>query len=230
VTCVTAQNTLGFQALQAMPLALVRAQLRAVLDDLAPEAMKSGFLAGLDAITALELEAAETALPPLVIDPVCVDKHGKQILDDTVLAAIKSVLLPRALLVTPNAAEAAVLTGMPVKGQRDMEAAADALLAQGAHAVLLKGGRIGTDRSPDLLAVETGLREWLDTERVHTTAVLGAGDTLAAAVASRLAWGFSLVEAVRLSKAYVTECLKVSLEIGRGQGPIGHIRAPRERL
>ena len=225
VTCVTAQNTLGVQAILAMPPSLIRAQIRAVLDDLAPEVMKTGFLAGIDAIDAIEQEAAEGTLPPLVVDPVCVDKHGKQILADSVVAAIKSVLLPRALLVTPNAAEATVLTGLPVKNQRDMEAAACALLEQGAHAVLLKGGRIGTDRSPDLLAVETGAREWLDTGRVATTAVLGAGDTMAAAIASRLAWGATLVEAVRLSKEYVTECLKVSLEIGRGQGPIGHIPA-----
>lgn len=223
VTCVTAQNTLGVQAVLAMPPSLIRAQIRAVLDDLAPEVMKTGFLAGIDAIDAIEQEDAEGTLPPLVVDPVCVDKHGRQILADSVVAAIKSVLLPRALLVTPNAAEATVLTGLPVKNQRDMEAAAGVLLEQGAHAVLLKGGRIGTDRSPDLLAVETGAREWLDTGRVATTAVLGAGDTLAAAIASRLAWGATLVEAVRLSKDYVTECLKVSLEIGRGQGPIGHI-------
>lgn len=78
--------------------------------------------------------------------------------------------------------------------------------------------------------METGHREWLDTQRVATIAVLGAGDTLAAAIASRLAWGATLVEAVRLSKTYVTGCLQVSLEIGRGQGPIGHIRAEYEHL
>ncbi len=150
---------------------------------------------------------------------------ASRFLSDAVVAAIKSVLLPRAIIVTPNAAEASVLTGLPVRGERDMEAAAEALLEQGAHAVLVKGGRIGTDRSPDLLALETGIREWLDTPRVATTAVLGAGDTLAAAIACRLAWGASLVQAVRMSKAYVTACLKVSLEIGGGQGPIGHTLA-----
>jgi hydroxymethylpyrimidine/phosphomethylpyrimidine kinase len=230
VTCVTAQNTLGLRAIREMPFAIVRAQIQAVLEDLAPEVVKTGFLAGVDAIRAIDMEAAAGTFPPLVVDPVCVDKHGRQILADSVVEAIKSVLLPRAVLVTPNAAEAAVLTRLQIKCERDMEAAAAVLLEQGARAVLVKGGRIGTDRSPDLLATETGAREWLDTPRVATTAVLGAGDTLAAAVASRLAWGASLAEAVRLSKAYVTACLKVSLEIGRGQGPIGHILASGEPL
>jgi hydroxymethylpyrimidine/phosphomethylpyrimidine kinase len=228
VTCVTAQNTLGVSAIERLPAAIIVAQIRAVLDDLAPEAAKTGFLAGIEAIEAIE--AVADALPPLVVDPVCVNKHGKQILDDSVVAAITSVLLPRAILVTPNVAEAGVLTGLPVKSERDMEMAADVLLEHGVHAVLMKGGRIGSDRSPDLFATETGVREWLDTPRIATTAVLGSGDTLAAAIAARLAWGASLLEAVRLSKAYVTACLRVSLEIGRGQGPIGHIPADSKEL
>ena len=228
VTCVTAQNTLGVSAIERMPPAIVVAQIRAVLDDLEPEAAKTGFLGGLGAIEAIEAVADQ--LPPLVVDPVCVNKHGQQILDDSVVAAMKRVLLPRAILVTPNVAEAGVLTGLPVRSERDMELAADALLEHGMHAVLIKGGRIGSDRSPDLFATETGMREWLDTRRVATTAVLGSGDTLAAAIAARLAWGASLVEAVRLGKAYVTACLRVALEIGRGQGPIGHILADRDEL
>ncbi len=227
VTCITAQNTIGVSAIERLSSGIIIAQIRAVLDDLAPEAAKTGFVAGIEAIGAIEIVA--DALPPLVVDPVCVNKHGAQILDDSVVAAIKRVLLPRAILVTPNVAEARVLTGLVVNDERDMEAAADELLAQGAHAVLIKGGRIGSDRSPDLLAMETGTREWLDTQRVATTAVLGAGDTLAAAIAARIAWGASLVEAVRLGKAYVTACLRVALEIGRGQGPVGHVPANGER-
>jgi hydroxymethylpyrimidine/phosphomethylpyrimidine kinase len=223
VTCVTAQNTLGVCGIERMSPALISAQIVAVLDDLAPEAAKTGFLAGIGAVEAIDSLADR--LPPLVVDPVCVDKHGRQILDDATVAAIRRVLLPRAALVTPNVAEARVLTGQPVTTQQEMESAATALLHAGARAVLIKGGRLGTDRSPDLLAVGDGFREWLDAPRVATTAVLGTGDTLAAAIASRLAWGSPLVEAVRLGKAYVTACLHVALEIGRGQGPIGHVPA-----
>jgi hydroxymethylpyrimidine/phosphomethylpyrimidine kinase len=225
VTCVTAQNSMGVRAIERLSTAMVAAQIEAVLDDLAPEAAKCGFLAGPAALAALE--SLQERLPPLVADPVCVDKHGRQILDDATVAAMRRVLLPCAVLLTPNVAEAGVLTGRPVRTCADMETAADLLLGMGARAVLIKGGRLGLDRSPDLLAFGDGRRRWLDTPRVATTAVLGTGDTLAAAIASRLAWGASLEDAVHLGKQYVTACLGVALEIGQGQGPIGHIPASK---
>jgi len=130
VTCVTAQNTLGVQAIERMPTALIEAQLVAVLDDLAPEAAKTGFLAGTAAIEAIA--AVADRLPPLIVDPVCVDKHNRQILSDETLAALQAIVLPRATLVTPNLAEAAVLTGREVRDRAGMEAAAAALLETGA--------------------------------------------------------------------------------------------------
>jgi hydroxymethylpyrimidine/phosphomethylpyrimidine kinase len=223
VTCVTAQDTVGVTAIMRVPRDLIQAQITAVLDDFAPEAAKTGFLAGVEAIEAIE--AIATRLPPLVVDPVCVDKHGRQILDDGVLSRMREVLFPRAVLVTPNIAEAGVLTGRPIHTTDDMSAAARSLLSAGVAAVLVKGGRLGGGRSPDLLAQRDGSQEWLDVPRVATTAVLGAGDTLAAAIAARLAWGSELREAVHQAKAYVTACLEQSLEIGRGQGPVGHVIA-----
>jgi len=210
VTCVTAQNTVGVQAIERMPMALVLAQITAVLDDLAPEAAKTGFLAGPAAITAIA--AVAERLPPLVVDPVLVDRHNRPILGDDTLAA----------LLTPNLAEAALLSGREVRGRAGMEAAAAVLLEVGAAAVLIKGGRLGTDRSPDLLVTRAGMREWLDAPRVPTSAMHGSGDTLAAAIAARLAWGADIPTAVRLAKTYVTTCLEGALEIGQGQGPVGH--------
>lgn len=223
VTCVTAQNTLGVRAIERLSRELVLAQITAVLDDLRPEAAKSGFLAGTAAIEAIA--ASADRLPPLVVDPVCVDKHNRQILGEETLAALRTSIVPLAALITPNLAEAALLTGRDVRDRAGMEAAAEELLAMGAGAVLIKGGRLGTDRSPDLLAGRDGLREWLDAPRIHTAAVHGSGDTLAAAIASRIAWGATLASAVRLGKAYVTACLDAALEIGRGQGPVGHVPA-----
>lgn len=222
VTCVTAQNTLGVQAIHRISIELVRAQIVAVLDDLTPEAAKTGFLAGQDALAAIESLAER--LPPLVVDPVCVDKHGRAIWDAAMLDRFRRVLLPRAVLLTPNVAEAALLTGRPVTSRGEMAAAAAALLADGAHAVLIKGGRLGGEGSPDLFATAGG-RTWLEAPRVHTTAVLGTGDTLAAAIACRLAQGADLALAVALGKAYVSRCLAVALEIGHGQGPVGHVPA-----
>ena len=224
VTCVTAQDSVSVHAIQRIPGELVRAQIEAVLDDLAPEAAKTGFLAGIEALEAIR--SLIDRLPPLVVDPVCVDKHGRRIVDDAMLAALRDVLLPRAALVTPNLDEAAVLTGLEVRTTVGMEEAGTALLDAGVRAVLIKGGRLQhAERSPDLLAMADGLREWLDVPRVHTTAVHGTGDTLSAAVAARLARGLGVREAVHHAKAYVTACLGQSMEIGRGQGPIGHVLA-----
>lgn len=224
VTCVTAQNTVGVRAIERMPMEIVLAQITAVLDDLAPEAAKTGFLAGPAAIDAIAAVAAR--LPPLVVDPVCVDKHNRQILDDTTLTALRTTLFPCAALITPNVAEAALLTQRDVRNRDDMAAAATLLLDAGAVAVLIKGGRLGTGHSPDLLATRTGVWEWLDAPRVATIAVHGSGDTLAAAITARLAWGADILTAVRLAKMYVTACLQQALEIGQGQGPIGHMPAP----
>lgn len=223
VTCVTAQNTLGVSALQRVSREMIGNQIIAVLEDLAPEAAKTGFLGGMEAIEAL-LEVVDR-LPPLVIDPVCVDKHGRPLLPEQALDAYRHALLPRAVLVTPNADEAALLTGLPVQTPDQMLQAARALLASGVRAVLVKGGRLRGDRSPDFFATADGSAVWLDADRVPTTATLGTGDTLSAAVTSRLAWGVPLEQAVRLAKQYVTECLRQALEIGRGQGPVGHVPA-----
>lgn len=224
VTCVTAQDTVGVRAIERMPMELVRAQIVAVLDDLAPEAAKAGFLAGPAAIEAIA--ALDDRLPPLIVDPVLVDKNSRQILGEDTLHALRALLLPRAALITPNLAEAALLAGREVRDRAGMEAAATALLEAGAAAALIKGGRLGTDRSPDLLATRAGVWEWLDAPRVSTTAVHGSGDTLAAAIAARVAWGADIPTAVRLAKSYVTACLESSLEIGQGQGPVGHPSAP----
>ena len=224
ITCVTAQDTLGVRAIERLPMELVLAQITAVLDDLAPEAAKTGFLGGMAALDALAAVAAR--LPPLVVDPVCVDKHNRAILDEQTLAALRASLLPRAVLLTPNVAEAALLSGREVRDRAGMVAAAELLLETGPAAILITGGRLGADDSPDLLVTRTGLREWLEAPRVPTTAVHGSGDTLAAAVTARLAQGADLVSAVRLAKAYVTTCLESALEIGWGQGPVGHPPAP----
>jgi hydroxymethylpyrimidine/phosphomethylpyrimidine kinase len=223
VTCVTAQNTLGVQALQVLPAGLVRAQIIAVMDDFAPEAVKTGFLSGMDALRVV-LDLADR-LQPLVVDPVLVDKHGRQIVDDAVPAAYRTHLLPRAVVATPNAAEAALLAGFPVRTPDQVVDAAQALLALGLPAVLIKGGRLGGDHSADFFATTGGIRRWLDAVRVPTTATLGTGDTLSAAIAARLAWGLPLEQAVVRAKEYVTLCLHHALEIGRGQGPVGHVPA-----
>ena len=224
VTSVTVQTTERVIAVERLSAALVRAQIEAVLDDLAPEAAKTGYLGGPDAMRAV-CELLDR-LPPLVVDPVCVDRLGRPFLDPAALETLRVELIPRAVLVTPNLHEAALLSGTVLRDRADMQTAAETLLRGGARAVLIKGGRLGGTESPDLLACADGMVEWLDAPRVDTTAVRGAGDTLSAAIAAGLACGLGLSDAVRQAKAYVSLCLRHALEIGRGQGPIGHVPAP----
>jgi len=224
VTAVTVQDTERVIAVERLSTALVRAQIEAVLDDLAPEAAKTGYLGGPEGMRAV-CEVLDR-LPPLVVDPVCVDRLGRPFLDPATLETLRLELIPRAVLVTPNLHEAALLSGRPVHLQEDMIAAAETMLRAGARAVLIKGGRLSGTRSPDLLARADGAHEWLDAPRIATTAVRGAGDTLSAAIAAGLSYGLDLPEAVRRAKTYINLCLEHAMEIGRGQGPIGHVPVP----
>ncbi|HVC79385.1 MAG TPA: bifunctional hydroxymethylpyrimidine kinase/phosphomethylpyrimidine kinase [Chloroflexota bacterium] len=224
VTSVTAQDTTRVSAVERLPGHMVRAQIEAVLEDLAPEAAKTGYLAGPEAMAAVR--DLLPRLPPLVVDPVCVDRLGRPFLDPGTLETLRADLIPHAVLVTPNIHEAALLSGREVRERGDMPATAEAILSRGARAVLIKGGRLAGARSPDLLVTTDGIREWFDAPRVNTTAVRGAGDTLSAAIAARLAQGMTLRDAVWSAKTYVGLCLEQAMEIGRGQGPIGHVPAP----
>ncbi len=223
VTSVTVQDTVRVSAVERLPGHLVRAQIEAVLDDLAPEAAKTGYLGGAEAMTAVQ--GLLSRLPPLVVDPVCVDRLGRPFLDPATLETLRLELIPRAVLVTPNIHEAALLSGRKVQRRADMPAAAEAILRGGARAVLIKGGRLAGALSPDLFATADGAVEWFDAPRVDTTAVRGAGDTLSAAIAARLAQGMALRDAVWRAKIYVSLCLEQAMEIGQGQGPIGHVPA-----
>ncbi|HVA92686.1 MAG TPA: bifunctional hydroxymethylpyrimidine kinase/phosphomethylpyrimidine kinase [Chloroflexota bacterium] len=223
VTSVTVQDTVRVSAVERLPRHLVRAQIEAVLNDLAPESAKTGYLGGSEAMAAVRDLLPQ--LPPLVVDPVCVDRLGRPFLDPATLETLRLTLIPHAVLVTPNIHEAALLSGREVRTREDMPAAAAAILKGGARAVLIKGGRLGGAISPDLLVTTGGLTEWFDAPRVDTTAVRGAGDTLSAAIAARLAQGVALRDAVWRAKTYVSLCLEQAMEIGQGQGPIGHVPA-----
>jgi hydroxymethylpyrimidine/phosphomethylpyrimidine kinase len=223
VTSVTAQDTARVSMVERLAAQLVRAQIEAVLDDLVPEAAKTGYLGGPEAMAAVR--DLLPRLPPLVVDPVCVDRLGRPFLDLATLETLRADLIPHAVLVTPNIHEATLLSGYEVRERGDMLAAAEAILRGGARAVLIKGGRLAGALSPDLLATTDGILEWFEAPRVDTTAVRGAGDTLSAAIAARLAQGMALREAVGYAKSYVSLCLEQAMEIGRGQGPIGHVPA-----
>jgi hydroxymethylpyrimidine/phosphomethylpyrimidine kinase len=214
VTAVTAQNTLGVEAVEVLSPEIVRAQMAAVATDLGVDATKTGMLGTADVVRAVAQGVRELSLHPLVVDPVTVSSTGATLLDPGGVDALRSELLPLADLVTPNLAEAAALTGAatPITDRAGMEKAATALLALGARAVLLTGGHLEEAGSPDLLLDGDGGPVWLEGERLHGRNTHGTGCVLSAAVTARLARGETLEEAVKGAKAYLTRAIAAGLD------------------
>ena len=219
ITAITVQNTLGVQAVHELPPDLVAAQMRAVLDDIGADAIKTGMLPNAAIIAAVAAEHAP--LIPLVVDPVMVAKGGAALMAPAALRALKTALIPRATVLTPNAPEAEVLTGGAIRTVEDMRRAAAALLGMGAQAVLLKGGHLDGPEVTDLLADAHGTRT-LTAARIQTRHTHGTGCTLASAIAAGLAQGASLADAVARAHAYVQAAIRTAPGFGAGHGPLNH--------
>ena len=219
ITAVTVQNTMGVSDYEALSPQLVAAQVRAIADDLGVDAAKTGMLASSAIVEAVADAIAQGGIPALVVDPVSVSKHGHALLAPDAVAALRARILPLATLVTPNLPEAATLTGVAVASREDMAAAAEAILALGARAVLVKGGHL-EDGTADDLFVDATRREWLPGRRIDSVHTHGTGCVLSAAITARLALGSELLDAVRAGKAFVTEAIEHGLVVGHGIGPV----------
>lgn len=219
VTAVTAQNTKGVEAAQPMTAELVRAQLRALLDDLPPQAVKTGFLGPAEIVE----EVAENAprLPNLVADPVLADRTGRPLADQPALEAYRRRLLPAAALAVPNHREAGLLTGRPVTDLAGQRRAAQELADAAGVPVLVTGGRLGGPHPVDVFCDGRTTRElsgrWVRTRNRH-----GTGDALSASIAARLAAGATLAAAVAEAKAWVSRAITGAAQwrLGEGEGPI----------
>jgi hydroxymethylpyrimidine/phosphomethylpyrimidine kinase len=224
VTAVTAQNSVGVQGYWELDPPAVRAQLDSVLNDIGVDAVKTGMLASTTLVETVADALAELTARspvPVVVDPVSVSKHGDPLLDPAAFDALRSRLLPLAALVTPNLHEAAQLTGVKVTDEAGLRAAAQELLGLGPRAVLVKGGHLAGAEAVDLLwdgEEELVLRSpRYDNRHTH-----GTGCTLASAVASRLALGDRLADAVRAAKEYVSGAIAGGFPLGAGIGPVDH--------
>jgi hydroxymethylpyrimidine/phosphomethylpyrimidine kinase len=232
VTAVTVQNTQGVSGYEALSPQAVGDQIRAVATDIGVDAAKTGMLATAGIVEAVADAVAGLALPNLVVDPVFVSKHGDELLAKEAVEALRSRLLPLAAIVTPNLPEASGLAGFRVETPDDMRRAAEAILANGPRAVLVKGGHLGdaAGAAADLF-LDGGSEEWLSAPRIDTPHTHGTGCTLSAAIAGHLARGDPLPEAVRAGKAFVTEAIRHALPLGRGIGPVDQLwPVPREGL
>lgn len=221
ITAVTVQNTLGVTGVHPIPLEVIAAQARAVLDDIGADAIKTGMLGDVGVVEAVASVIDHAGQIPVVVDPVMIAKGGAPLLAEAAIGAVKSLMIPRAALLTPNAPEAAALTGLSVETTDDLRRAGEALLTLGAKAVLMKGGHVPGERVVDVLMTAEG-ETTFEGERIETRHTHGTGCTLASACATGLAQGLSLNEAVARAWNYVHEAMLRAPGFGAGHGPLDH--------
>lgn len=221
VTAVTVQNSVGVKGFHEIPPDVVAGQIEAVASDIGLQAAKTGMLASAAIIeTIADTWKRQDLDVPLVVDPVCASMHGDPLLHTSALDSLRSQLFPLATLVTPNLDEVRLLVGIEVVDSDSQKEAARALHALGPRWALVKGGHLrSSTHSPDLLFDGNEFHEF-DGPRVDTGHDHGAGDTLAAAVASALAHGYAVPDAVAFGKRWVTECLRAAYPLGHGHGPV----------
>ena len=228
ITALTAQNTCGVRAIHGVPPTMLRDQIDAVMEDIGADAVKIGMLHSPEIVRTVAKAIDRHALKNVVFDPVMVATSGAVLIDDSAKDVLVRELFPRALLITPNLDEAGLLVGRTLNCADDMEQAARTLLAQGARAVLLKGGHLPGDTVIDLLLTDAGEKEWMEAPRIHSPNTHGTGCTLSSAIAAHLALGAALIEAVQLARVYVREALQAGalVRTGHGGGPLNHGHAP----
>jgi hydroxymethylpyrimidine/phosphomethylpyrimidine kinase len=221
ITAVTAQNTLGVTMWQAMPADLVTAQIEAVAGDIGVDAVKIGMLATAAIVEAVAAAILDLDLPLVVVDPVMVAKGGDRLLEDDAISALRTELLPRAHIVTPNVPEAEVLAGITIRSLDDMRAAAARILELGPRVVLVKGGHLD---GPDSVDVACTKRDSFEVRRprIDTRSTHGTGCTLSSAIAANLARGLDDRAAIVQARHYLDGALRHAPAIGRGHGPLEH--------
>ncbi len=222
ITSVTAQNTQGVLGIHDLPPDFVALQIRAVLDDLGTEVVKTGMLSNADIIHAVAQTLREYKIPYIVVDPVMRAKGGDPLLRPDAQEALIREMLPLATIVTPNLPEAEALTGLQIRSLDDMKEAARRIHALGPKTVLVKGGHLeSSDRAIDLLYDGQVFHRY-EADRIATRNTHGTGCTYASAIAANLALGYSLPEAVDRAKVYVTGAIRHGLPLGQGHGPLDH--------
>ncbi|MFN7175767.1 MAG: bifunctional hydroxymethylpyrimidine kinase/phosphomethylpyrimidine kinase [Thermaurantiacus sp.] len=220
VTSVTVQDTMGVRDVHPVPPEIVLAQIRVVLADIGADAVKIGMLGDAATIGAVA-EGLAAFAGPIVLDPVMVAKGGASLLEAEAVAALADALLPRAAVLTPNVPELEALTGTTIADEADLLLAAQELLDAGPAAVLAKGGHLEGAQVVDWLVTRHGQRRFAS-GRIATRHTHGTGCTLASAVATGLAQGLSLEEAVARGRDYVHRAIRAAPGLGQGHGPLGH--------
>jgi hydroxymethylpyrimidine/phosphomethylpyrimidine kinase len=228
ITALTAQNTLGVQAIQSVPAAFLKAQLQSVLDDIGVDAVKIGMLHSPEVVEVVAWAIDHYQLKRVVLDPVMVATSGDKLIADETVAVLVRELFPRVQLITPNLDEAALLLGRPVPHEEALRQACADLQAMGAASVLLKGGHLQGEDVVDVLLLADASSRTLRSKRISSRNVHGTGCTLSSAIASHWALGLNLTEAVVQARNYILAAIQAgaSVTTGKGHGPLNHGFAP----
>ena len=229
ITALTAQNTLGVRAIHGVPAQMLTDQIDAVVEDIGVDAVKIGMLHSPEIVRTVAQAIDRHALQRVVFDPVMVATSGAVLIDNEAIDVLVRELFSRTSVITPNLDEAGLLVKRALRDEADMEAAANALLAMGANAVLVKGGHLQGEEVSDLLALANGEKVWMRDTRIHTPNTHGTGCTLSSAIAAHLALGQPLAEAVQSARSYIRGALLHGAQVrtGQGSGPLNHGYAPR---
>jgi hydroxymethylpyrimidine/phosphomethylpyrimidine kinase len=229
ITALTAQNTLGVRAIHGVPLEILSAQIDAVVEDIGVDAVKIGMLHSADTVRTVAAALQRHGLRQVVLDPVMIATSGAVLIDEPAIDVLVRELFPLAAVVTPNLDEAALLVGRALHGTEDMEAAARHLLERGANAALVKGGHLAGDTVSDLLLVRGAAPMWMHGPRIASGNTHGTGCTLSSAIASHLALGPDLPQAVQRAREFVRAALQAGARVrtGAGSGPLNHGFAPQ---
>jgi len=221
ITAITAQNTEEVTDVFELPTSIIAAQIDAVFNDFDVAAVKTGMLCSVEIVRVVAKLLTPQKISNLIVDPVMQSKSGHALLKPDAVDALRTELIPLALVITPNIHEAQQLSGMEIKTLADARQAAKILHKLGCRNVLIKGGHLLAERGTDLLYdgrffnIYKG--DFIDTPHTH-----GTGCTFASAIAAQVARGKTLPEAVQAAKAYVTEAIRHALAIGHGKGPTNH--------
>jgi hydroxymethylpyrimidine/phosphomethylpyrimidine kinase len=228
ITALTAQNTLGVSGIFAVPPAFLKAQIQSVVEDIGVDAVKLGMLHAPEVVEVVAWAIDHYKLPNVVLDPVMVATSGDRLIENETVQRLVNELFPRALVITPNLDEAALLIGREIDGVDGLDRASSDLLALGAHAVLLKGGHLKGEEIVDVLAEAGKAPQHFGSARIASRNLHGTGCTLSSAIAAHLALGHALAEAVPLARAYVLGAMTsgADVKVGAGHGPLNHGFAP----
>ena len=232
VTAVTAQDTTGVRSVEDMSADLVARQLRAVMCDIRPSAIKTGMLGDADVVATIADTLSSFPRVPLVVDPIIAATSGDSLMQQGTLQVLVDRLIPLASLLTPNLPEAETLAGMSIRSAGDIHKVAQRILDFGCQAVLVKGGHASGKTKTDWLFTQSGVIKSFSAQTITTLNTHGTGCTLSAAITAYLARGLDLVNAVDKGKQYLNHALKAGAKpkTGQGHGPLNHFFHPEKLI